>query len=109
MWKAVRAPDAAFILRERIPASGVPKGYWEGAPDIVIEVFSPWDTQAEIRTKVREWLEGGARLVLVAYPETQTVEVVRSLQERVILAVEDVLDASDVLSGFTVNVGDIFA
>src|SRR5690349_19281565 len=29
---AVRAPDVAFVRKERVPQSGFPIGYWEGAP-----------------------------------------------------------------------------
>src|SRR5437867_11621007 len=27
----VRAPDVAFVARERIPATGIPTAYWQGA------------------------------------------------------------------------------
>src|SRR5438094_4372444 len=37
----VRAPDIAVVRRERIPPGGVPVGYWEGAPDLAVEVISP--------------------------------------------------------------------
>jgi Uma2 family endonuclease len=28
----VRAPDVAFVAQARVPASGIPKGYWPGRP-----------------------------------------------------------------------------
>ncbi|HEX8353452.1 MAG TPA: Uma2 family endonuclease, partial [Pyrinomonadaceae bacterium] len=39
----VRAPDVAFVRRERIPESGIPKKFWPGAPDLAVEVLSPGD------------------------------------------------------------------
>src|SRR5262245_48721436 len=30
----VRAPDVAFVRRERIPEGGLPKAFWPGAPDL---------------------------------------------------------------------------
>src|SRR5262245_10805712 len=30
----VRGPDLAFVSKERIPESGIPKGYWPFAPDL---------------------------------------------------------------------------
>src|SRR5262245_45537477 len=39
----VRAPDAAFVAREKVPATGVPATFWEGAPDLAVEVISPSD------------------------------------------------------------------
>ena len=37
----VLAPDVAFVNRARIPAGGLPKKFWSGAPDLAIEVMSP--------------------------------------------------------------------
>jgi Uma2 family endonuclease len=36
----VRAPDVAFVSRERIEAVGEVEGYWPGAPDLAVEVIS---------------------------------------------------------------------
>ena len=52
--------------------------------------------------------EAGVRLVLVVFPETQTVEAIRSLQDRRRLSHEDVLDANDVLPGFSFPIAQIF-
>ena len=57
----VRAPDVAFIRRERIPESGLPRKFWPGAPDLAVEVLSPGDTRREVDEKVADWLEAGAR------------------------------------------------
>src|SRR5215213_7719256 len=40
----VRAADTAVVRRERIPEAGIPKNFWELAPDLVVEVISPGDT-----------------------------------------------------------------
>ena len=104
----VRAPDLAFVRRERIPAEGEPRGFWEIAPDLVVEVISPNDTPAEIQLKVREWIEAGVRLVWVVYPDSRTMTVVRSLLDREELAADDILDGGDVLPGFACRVADLF-
>ena len=36
----VRAPDVAFVCRERVDAVGRVRGYWPGAPDLAVEVVS---------------------------------------------------------------------
>ena len=69
----VRAPDAAFIRRERVEAVGLTTGFWPGAPDLAAEVISPGDTYAEIEDKIADWLDAGTRLVVVVNPSTQTV------------------------------------
>src|SRR2546427_815931 len=64
----VRAPDAAFVTRERLQATGVVPGYWPGAPDLAVEVVSPSDLYTDVEEKVAEWLEHGARMVVVLNP-----------------------------------------
>ena len=71
-------------------------------------VISPWDRPAEIQAKVREWIEAGVRLVLVAYPDSETVEAVRSLTDRRRLSKNDVLDAEDILPGLKLNIAEFF-
>ena len=68
----VRAPDAAFVSADRLPSDGLPDGFLELAPDLVVEVVSPNDRPSEVREKVAEWLEAGTRMVIVLYPSTQT-------------------------------------
>ena len=57
----MRAPDAAFVRRERVEALGVVTGYWPGPPDLVVEVISPNDRYTEVYEKVDEWLEAGVQ------------------------------------------------
>jgi Uma2 family endonuclease len=104
----VRAPDLGFIRQERIPATGIPRGFWPGAPDLAVEVISPGDTYTEVQEKVEEWLAAGCRLVWVINPRRRTVTVYRSLTDIAILTQADVLDGYAVLPGFRCPVADIF-
>lgn len=104
----VRAPDVAFIRKDHIPPTGARTGYAQIPPDVVVEVVSPWDTRAEIQAKVREWIEAEVSLVIVAYPEPQTIERIASLQDRLLLSVGDVLDFSPAIPGFSLTVAEIF-
>jgi Uma2 family endonuclease len=105
----VRAADVAFIRRERIEKAGPIRGYWKGAPDLVVEVVSPSDTVQRIEGKVAQWLESGARLVWVVSPKMRAITVYRSLTEVVILTEKDMLDGGDVVPGFQIPVTEIFA
>lgn len=105
----VRAPDVAFVDKKRIPPTGVPRGYWELAPDLVVEVVSPNDSAADVQGKVEEWLRAGVRRVWVVYPDTHTIRVHRSPREIEALKPGDVLDGEDVMPGFSCAVEDIFA
>jgi Uma2 family endonuclease len=105
----VRAPDAAFISRERLEKTGQVTGYWPGAPDLAVEVVSPNDAHTEVMEKALQWLEAGARMVLVVEPAARTVTVYRSLEQIRILTERDTLEASDVVPGWKVRVAELFA
>jgi Uma2 family endonuclease len=105
----VRAPDAAFVSRERVEKAGRIEGYWPGAPDLAVEVTSPGDTHAQVVEKALAWLEAGCRMVLVADPERRTVTVYRSLENIRILTEDDAVEGADVVPGWTLPVAEIFA
>lgn len=104
----VRAPDVAFVRRERVEAAGEIEGYWPGAPDLAVEVVSPNDRFAEVEEKVADWLAAGTRMVLVVNPRGRTVTVRTSEKEARILSEEEVLDGGDVVPGWTLPVADVF-
>jgi Uma2 family endonuclease len=104
----VRAPDVAFVAAERLPRVGVVRGWWQGAPDLAVEVISPNDLYTEVDEKVAEWLEYGTRLVFVVNPRRRTVAVHRSGQPVRILTEADVLEGEDVVPGWSLPVGDLF-
>ena len=105
----VRAPDIAFISRERSEKVGRISGYWLGAPDLAVEILSPSDTVRRVEGKVAEWLEAGTRLVWVVSPRLHTVTVYHSLTAIVTLTEKDSLDGGEVVPGFQVAVAEIFA
>ena len=104
----VRAPDAAFIRRERVEEVGQTEGFWPGAPDLAAEVISPGDTYAEVEDKIADWLDAGTRLVVVVNPSTQTVALYRSRSDIRVLTTDDVLDGGEVVPNWTLPVRDIF-
>lgn len=105
----VRAPDVAFIRRERVGAVGDAGGYWPGAPDLAVEVISPGDTYTEVEEKIFDWLDAGTRMVMVVNPRRRLVTVYRSLAGIIILTENDTLDGGDVVPGWTLPVRDVFA
>lgn len=54
----VRGPDASFVRQERLKG-GLQRGFFEGAPDLAVEVVSPDDTKREVAEKVNMWLANG--------------------------------------------------
>lgn len=104
----VLAPDVAFVQTDRL-SSVKPTGYFEGAPDLVVEVVSPSDTHFEVEEKVDDWLSLGCRMVVVVSDRKRTVTVYRSGQSPRVLRGNDVFDGDDVVPGFQLPLPDIFA
>lgn len=104
----VRAPDIAFVRRERIPAEGIPKGYWPGPPDLAVEVISPNDTYEEVDEKVARWLAAGTAMVWVLNPRRRTITVHRSNGDITVLTESDELTGEDVVPGFCIRGAEIF-
>jgi Uma2 family endonuclease len=105
----VRAPDAAFIGRERVEEAGRVEGYWPGAPDLAVKVVSPGDTHTEVVEKALAWLGAGSRMVLVVDPGQRTATVYRSLDDIRILTEGDAIDGADVVPGWRSPVAELFA
>lgn len=106
----VRAPDTAFLSNERIQQYGRPqRGYYPCAPDLVVEVRSPDESQDDVETKTREWFEGGAKLVWVVNPRRKTVVVYQSPADSRELSLGDSLDGGQLLRGFLCPLADIFS
>ena len=105
----VLAPDVAFVRQSRIPAQGVPRGYWPGPPDLAVEILSPGDTLKEAREKAEKWLAAGALMVWTLIPRKRSVLVHRPGLAPVTLAEDDILKGEDVVPGFRCRVADLFA
>jgi Uma2 family endonuclease len=104
----VRGPDLAFVRHERIPPEG-PRGFWQGPPDLVVEVLSPDDRGSEVRAKVGEYLQSGVTVVVVVDPDDETVSVSRRLSPTLVLSGDDaVLEVGDLLPGFSCTLRQIF-
>lgn len=106
----VRCPDVAFIGKERVAKKGYRKGYFNGAPDLAIEVISPGNTAVEINEKIAEYLEAGSKLVWVVYPDREEVQVYKPGQPITsrILKGQDELSGEEVIPGFSCRVAEFF-
>ncbi len=103
----VRAPDVAFVRTQRLP-SGVRRGFFEGPPDLAVEVVSPSATPSEVRAKVDDWLAAGATSVWVVDPPNRSVEVYRQGNQILRYRNSDELRDEPTLPGFVVQPDDVF-
>lgn len=111
----VLCPDIAFVSRRRVAAGVIGLRFMELAPDLAIEVLSPSDRPSEVRTKVTEYLRFGVRAVWVVDPTARKVWVhtrgdreQRSNVTATVLAKGDLLEAGEVVPGFSCPVADLF-
>ena len=104
----VRAPDVAFIAKDRIPPDGIPVGYLDTIPDLVVEVVSPSDRAGQVQDKIEQWIEHGVKLVWLVHPEQRSITVYSSVREVQVLHEGDTLTGDPVLPDFSCSVSEIF-
>jgi Uma2 family endonuclease len=104
----VRAPDAAFVSKERFEAVGDTDRFWPGAPDLAVEVVSPNDSFHDVQEKALEWVAAGCIAVLVIDPEKRTATVYRGGGEAHVHGEGETVDLGNAVPGFAVAVGELF-
>jgi Uma2 family endonuclease len=103
------SPDISFIRRDRLPATPEErKRFFQGAPDIVVEVLSPWDRTGRVHEKMEDYFLSGARLLWVVNPEEKTILVYHTPYAPKLLTDKDALDGEDILPGFRLPVSELF-
>ncbi len=102
---ADRSPDAAWILAERWNAL-TPREQQKFAPicpDFVVELRSSFDCMPDLRDKMQEYIDNGARLGWLIDPETRTVEIYEPGEEVETLYNPERVAGDPVLPGFLLN------
>jgi len=100
-------PDCAFVSKNR-QAKPTSEAYNSTPPDLAVEVLSPSNTPDEMTIKVDNYLRAGV-VVWVVNPYMQRVTVHRPDAPPKTFGIDETLDGSGVLPGFTLPVKDIFA
>jgi len=103
----VRAPDVAFVGRERL-AAGLPTGYFPGPPDLAVEVLSPDDRPAAVAAKTADWLAAGTRLVWVVDPADRSLTAHAADGAIARFLPPAAAPAGDVVPGFTLALERVF-
>lgn len=107
--KNIRCPDVSFTLYEHVPDDEPTDGFADFAPDLCIEIISPYEDRADMQRKLEEYFASGAKQVWHMFPEEQRILVYTSPVESKTYAAEDEIDAGDLLPGFHCRVADLFA
>ncbi|OGG46940.1 MAG: hypothetical protein A3F84_21005 [Candidatus Handelsmanbacteria bacterium RIFCSPLOWO2_12_FULL_64_10] len=107
---AKRAPDAAWIRRERWEALNEEQqeGFAPLCPDFVVELRSSQDSLSVLQDKMSEYLENGARLGWLIDPVDRRVYLYHPGQPLECLESPAMLSGDPVLPGFVFDVREIW-
>lgn len=104
-----RSPDVSFVAKERLKGlKRPPRGFFQGSPDLVVEILSPSNTIEEIHDKIVEYFENDTRLVWVVHPDEKYVLVYHCPEPDRFLRPQDSLDGEAIVPGFEMAVADLF-
>ncbi len=109
---ALRSPDASWLLQSRLDTltSEERSGFISLCPDFVIELRSTSDSLTELRNKMEEYMDNGARLGWLIDPLASPTQVYiyRPQTEIEVLESPDEVSADPELTGFTLNLSRIW-
>ena len=104
----VRSPDVAFVTADQLPREGIASGWIALAPDLIAEILSPSESNAELEAKLSDYRAAGTRLIWIVDPARRVITVRDGdLPERQ-LTEGDILDGGSVLPGFELSVPSLF-
>lgn len=99
---ARRAPDAAWISRERFRQTPI-------SPQFVIELLSPTDRPKKVHEKMLEWVANGVELAWLIDPRTQAVSVYRPARDPEVFTGLTEIHGEGPVDGFVLPLSAIWA
>ena len=107
---AMRAPDVAWIPRERLGqfSEEEKSKFLYYCPDFVIELKSPSDRTNPLKAKMEEWISNGCRLGWLIDPEAEEAYIYRPGKPvQKVRGFDNTLGGEEVLPGFELKLSDI--
>jgi Uma2 family endonuclease len=107
---AMRAPDAAWVLRSRLArlTADQKQKFLPLCPDFVVEIRSPSDRLSTVQAKMQEYLDNGARLGWLIDPASRTLYVYRPNQPVECLEHPTTISGEALLPGFVLDLQRIW-
>ena len=103
------SPDVSFVSKERLKKIGqAPDNFLAGAPDLVVEVFSPSDRMRQVRRKLDLYFEHGTTLAWLVNWRKQQVQIYTADSIESLNDLNDVLTGGIVLPGFKCKLRKLF-
>jgi Uma2 family endonuclease len=105
----VLGPDACFISKQRLQEAGEVEGFWQGPPDLAVEVLSPSDRPSMVNRRIASWFGYGVKQLWIVNQKNRTVTIYRSPKDATTFCGSDYLEAPDLLPGFRLSLDRIFS
>lgn len=102
-----RAPDISFVSKARISGQN-PNKFFQGGPDLAVEVLSPSNTRAEMEQRLRDYFESGTQITWIIDPETESAEGCYSITDRRLLGPGGEIEGEFLLPGFRCKLNELF-
>jgi Uma2 family endonuclease len=104
----VVGPDISFVSKERLEQTADIQGYWQGPPDLAIEIYSPGYRPGKVSERISRLSSCGTKQVWVADVKRSTITVYRSESDLTTFSGSDYLESPDLFPGFRVSLKKIF-
>lgn len=107
---AMRSPDAAWVARSRLKGLSAEQKarFLPLCPDLVIELRSASDSLADLRAKMEEYRDNGARLGWLIDPQERAVSIYRPAEEARRLDQPSRISGDPELPGFVLDLGPLW-
>lgn len=107
---AIYAPDASWTSNERLEkfTTEEKKKFLPLCPDFIIELRSESDNLSELKNKMKEYIENGAKLGWLINPKRKEVSIYRANGKIEVLENPQMVSGEEVLKGFEFKLTEIW-
>ena len=102
-----RNADASFISANNQKQRDLHGMFFDGAPDLAVEILSGFDCDLELPQKTAEYLSVGSKAVWIIDIDARTLTVHTADAPPLALTDADMVDGGDYLPGFACAVADL--
>jgi Uma2 family endonuclease len=105
----VLAPDIAFISHQRLTTSTAARHEFQDvAPELVVEIVSPWDYAISIERKTSIYLAAGVKAVIIVWPSEHKITLASHDRTSVSFQGDELVDLGAIVPGFSCRVSELF-
>jgi Uma2 family endonuclease len=103
----LHAPDVAFVAGVEAPAGN---DLLRVPPDLAVEIYSSTSNRkpGDFQKRIRDYLDGGVRLLWVIYPDARCAMVYRPDGSARMVREHEALEGEDVLPGLRIELAELF-